>query len=467
VGRVGLGVDVVSVETRSDDAWLSLLGQSKAELRAIVSASGVLPNDAGAMVWAVFEAAFKALGSTALTLELERSKDAYVAFRAWAEGKSCRVVAAPVVLTRGPRRIVALAQRDVVEELAPPPEESPPAHLSTGTPEPVSPAVNADAGPQGQPVLTVPLKLGFAEANSVGRNVHFAQFWSFMGRVREQAIEPLLPVLAETLADGKHAWLTNFVEARFFRTTSVGDPLEARFWLERVSGPGQSSLAFVFDFGIATERGRERVALARMQTSWVDVSADGTFRPSPHPAAFAAFVEQQRPQVAVPDESSWPARADARGDVLWRAPAGPSGARRVDELTLDTGPEDANFVGNVYFSAYARWQGRLRDRFLYATVGTPERLGELDCRRVRVEHLREAMPFDRVLVRMLVSRVLTRGVDLRFEYFRLESDGGKSKLAVSEHEAAWLVDGAEAELPDKLRKALLPEAQAVLAPNEA
>jgi enediyne polyketide synthase len=144
------------------------------------------------------------------------------------------------------------------------------------------------------------------------------------------------------------------------------------------------------------------------------------------------------------------------------------------EEVFQTSLEDANLVGNIYFDNYAKWQGRVRDVFFYEAAphlyrgGAPS--GELMCRRARVSHIREAMPFDLIYVSMGLRAVHQYGVKLEFIFYRINSDGSSEKLAFSEHEAVWTVRGAEGRptaspLPDELLEALRHQPAEAAAPE--
>lgn len=116
-----------------------------------------------------------------------------------------------------------------------------------------------------------------------------------------------------------------------------------------------------------------------------------------------------------------------------------------------------------YFANYTVWQGRIRDHFFHEVApeyyrGVGEH-GELRCLYAKVEHLREAMPFEQIAVRLFLDAVHEYGVRLKVEYFRVVPDGGREKLAFGEHVAGWYapgVDGiwARAPLPAVFREAL-------------
>ena len=108
---------------------------------------------------------------------------------------------------------------------------------------------------------------------------------------------------------------------------------------------------------------------------------------------------------------------------------------------FETSLRDSNLVGNLYYSNFASWQGHVRDRFMHRLIpeyyrGKGER-GELLCTSFSLNYLREAMPFDRIEVKMYLGAVYESGVDLAFEYRRIEPDESRTKLAIARHSAIW------------------------------
>jgi len=81
-----------------------------------------------------------------------------------------------------------------------------------------------------------------------------------------------------------------------------------------------------------------------------------------------------------------------------------------------------------------------------------------------VEHIAEAMPFDRIAVRMHVSAVYELGVVLVFEYYRVAEDGGRVKLGYGEYSGVWRTPGTDGRwqpgrIPDILVSALVPDSE--------
>jgi acyl-CoA thioesterase FadM len=227
---------------------------------------------------------------------------------------------------------------------------------------------------------------------------------------------------------------------------------------------------------------RSLIALSTMSTTWVEVHDGGKLEIKPLPGFFKEYVNKLLPQP--PDENEKhptinrePAEvftpesfrqaihtpADL-GREVYREPAGPvRDSSLLAEMSLDTSLEDANLVGNVYFANYYVWQGRMRDQYFHDLVTAAsagiEPYGELRCVFSRVDHTAEAMPFDRIKVKMYLTAVFERGIRLYFEYYRVAGDT-YTKLAYGEHEAIWIIPAAEsnwipAPLPLQFKDKLL------------
>jgi enediyne polyketide synthase len=85
----------------------------------------------------------------------------------------------------------------------------------------------------------------------------------------------------------------------------------------------------------------------------------------------------------------------------------------------------------------------VRDRYFYRIIpeyfrGVGEK-GELLCLQTQVQHLREAMPFDTIIVTMALKLLTKYSVTFHFEYFRQEVDGSRTKLAFGEQQNVWVL----------------------------
>ncbi len=63
--------------------------------------------------------------------------------------------------------------------------------------------------------------------------------------------------------------------------------------------------------------------------------------------------------------------------------------------------------------------------------------GELRCIHCKINHVAEAMPFDKIIVVMRKKAIYEKGLTFNFDYYRLNENGSREKLAFGEHKAGW------------------------------
>jgi acyl-CoA thioesterase FadM len=152
--------------------------------------------------------------------------------------------------------------------------------------------------------------------------------------------------------------------------------------------------------------------------------------------------------------------------VAYQFPEGPEAPPPLYELEVTTGWQHANLVGNIYYANYYEWQGLARDRCLYELDPKPVIPGrqgrELLCLECRIDHLREAMPFERILVTMGVTRLDATGGKLHFIYHRMDDDGRRTKLASGWQRIVWVKRDPQGrpvptQWPERVRAGILTQ----------
>ncbi len=128
--------------------------------------------------------------------------------------------------------------------------------------------------------------------------------------------------------------------------------------------------------------------------------------------------------------------------------------------------EHSNPVGNIYFSHYYTWHAQVLDQFLY-DAGREYFLsdgmdGEFRCTHCRINHMNEAMPFDRIAVSLHRSTVHQQGIRLTVNCYRLSPDGRQNKLGYGEHTATWHAPDKPgvwrpADIPERILNFLRPK----------
>jgi len=134
------------------------------------------------------------------------------------------------------------------------------------------------------------------------------------------------------------------------------------------------------------------------------------------------------------------------------------------ELRHRVGFEETNFVGNVYYVNYLRWQGHCRERFLVEeSPGVLAEIMDDDLKlftlKAECEFFAEITAFDELSVRMRLTELTQTQVLFGFDYVHLK-DGEESLIARGEQRIACMRgpnnDTVPTRVPAELREALVP-----------
>lgn len=134
------------------------------------------------------------------------------------------------------------------------------------------------------------------------------------------------------------------------------------------------------------------------------------------------------------------------------------------EIRHRVGFEETNFVGNVYYVHYLRWQGHCREKFLQEMA--PSVMAEImhdDLKlftlKVDCEFFAEIAAFDELSVRMRLEELTQTQIEFAFDYVRLK-DGAESLIARGRQRIACMRgpnnDTIPTRVPVELREALAP-----------
>ncbi len=469
VGPGEQGCDTAPITCRTREQWQVLLGsKQKGVLDALVEGDEAL-DQAGTRIWAAMEAIKKANGKNAKGLRIVREEGDIVVFR---EDSGVWAVTIPLILTWGPARILAFVVREKMQAV----------DLSVDENHDIFSSYHdlfsfdhmeivTGGGPQGQPVFVQRFPVTFRPCAKLSRTLYFSKYVDWVGEVREASVWPVLGQISEQFSSGEWGQVTNYTSLKIVGEAGTHDMIEVHVWASQLGGPADSTLELTFDFRKVNVHGQqERLATLTQETSWVKILGQGVVRPEPFADYYGNFINQMLPQKGSPYKSL--SMLESLGDIVaqvnyqtfdYQALTGPISKPFLHEEIIETALDHANLVGNIYFANYFTWQGRVRDRFLFSLapeyfrgIGTQ---GELICLESRVDHLREAMPFDRILVVMSLKSLTKCSAVFYFEYFKQESDGIRIKIAFGEQKIAWVsrsVDGVPSlsAFPIKVQQAL-------------
>jgi enediyne core biosynthesis thioesterase len=129
------------------------------------------------------------------------------------------------------------------------------------------------------------------------------------------------------------------------------------------------------------------------------------------------------------------------------------------EVRHRVGFEETNFVGNVYYVNYLRWQGHCRERFLIEEA--PAVLAEImhdDLKlftlKAECEFFAEITAFDELSVRMRLDELTQTQIQFAFDYVHLR-DGQESLIARGKQRIACMRGPNNATVPTRVPAQLL------------
>lgn len=130
------------------------------------------------------------------------------------------------------------------------------------------------------------------------------------------------------------------------------------------------------------------------------------------------------------------------------------------ELRHRVGFEETNFVGNVYYVNYLRWQGHCREKFLVEEA--PAVLAEImhdDLKlftlKAECEFFAEITAFDELSVRMRLDELTQTQVQFSFDYVHLKDDGVESLIGRGKQRIACMRGPNNATAPTRVPAQLL------------
>jgi len=465
-GPLPQGCDIEPITARDEENWRALLGDPRTPLLRQLIDAGDSRDVAGTRLWCALEAARKALGAGSIELQLQGHAGDAVAWTASIGTRTAKVLTFMMTPTRPRPKMLALTVTPRVVAI----DARPAAMLPADAIHDDSQLAYSGHGEQGQKYWACRFRVPFKDITSRRRGLGLSTLADWMGGLRELGFASIGPQLVPDFASGDWGMVTNHSEIVMVGDASCLDRIEGRLWSSRVYGKLESSLDMHFDWvRIADDGSESRIAYCEMTTTWVAIKGHGVVEVAPFPPYLGDFIAGMLPTSPLPSaplqlRRSLPeplAGLRFAGAPLYSAPSAPRVEPVLERRVFSTSLEESNLVGNIYFSNYYHWQGRLIDGYVHALAPTLFRgqdAGSLQCLRSKVEHLREAMPFDHIEVSMALKQLYGNGLRLHFQYFHRDADGKLSKLAIAEADYVWIGGGEIAitrELPPSIRDGLL------------
>lgn len=443
------GCDLAPVTSRPREDWLALLGPRTGRVLEEWIQAGEELDTAGTRLWAAREALVKLGWRGEPELVAGPKEGPSLLLLAREQGRQASVLTLALKGWRGDAKlaVVALEQRAAPASQARGPVQQPAA--------PEAELVRCWTTRASDGVLhfhhQFPLQMD--DVSTLGKRVSLSRYFAWMGKLRELALHPVMKPIADAAATGRWGAVTNSSELEVHGEVRGDDRMLGILHAMRMPDSDASTIDLAFEWlRIRGDAAPVPVARTTMRTSWVEILGHGQVAKRALPDFLRAFLGdagERRVPGAAPGTMMGAAFADA-GAALVSFSGSFGAAPLLHSEVFVTDQEDSNLIGNVYHSNYAKWQCRVRDRYLHAIEpayfrGAGPR-GEWLCRRSRLTFLRDAMPFDTIEVDMHLLRLSERGVALSFSYWRADGPGARTKLAQGEQELLWACEDAAGAL---------------------
>ena len=417
VGRIGCDLQRIG----HGRAWGELLPQSRAPLWRALAHAVKDSDQAGAIVWAIHEALFKAKDADA-EVTFTGVRDGSPKFQL--TGGGLLIVGVLDLMLSGPSAI-AVAQLDGESEV------------------------------KGVNYYMRDIEMTFKEALPPLKSPTAPVFYAWMGSLREEAMSGIRPALAQAFSQGGCGMVTNGTELRIVRPVPFLTKLRAWVWLDRVLPRHPSTFELGFQWAETDAKGRPQriVAQGLQRLTWVDIGDNGHVAVAPFPEFFAEFIAQRLPSPDTgpftPPLGYMPELRSADA-VLWRRDPNGDSECGVVRLRMDTDETHSNFVGNIYFTQIAALVERACQKAL-RSLGRP--VGGFFATAAQLNHLNEAMPGDTLEAEVRFFEINTNACT--FDIAVLNKSLGDTKIATGRSSYRLFVS-TEDDQPQPMPEWLIP-----------
>ena len=290
------------------------------------------------------------------------------------------------------------------------------------------------SGPQDQLVYILRFPVSYKNLRSINQRVDFPSYFDWMGQIREYSLRPIAHKITQLTEGGKWGLATNSVKLKIFDLLKADDILEVRLWLDKITGLDNIYHLSLDWLRFLNDGSYERVAQSNIVVSCVRIIGHGKAVIVKPPDFLQKFFNSMKP-------ASTKKKSLDKYKILFK---NINFGRKIKDHNKNpsfvfksfyqTSLEHSNLIGNIYFSNYSKWVNSTKDLFLYKNnpglFSRSTSKGEFITLECSVSHLQEAMPFDKIFVKMYLNELCERGMVLKYEVFKRQKNSLSIKLAV-------------------------------------
>ncbi len=447
------GCDVETIQERSWNDWLGVLGKNKENLLKELIVKGNDLNKTGTSTWCALES-FKKCGNKDNEIQIASMSDNYFIFKSLCLGEE-KVISFPI---KNGKAIFSLAvginsDQTIAKEVT-----------KMGYDYDVFKTDVQFNGPQGQPVYIQRFPVTFKNMQNLNKTLYFSNYFDWIGEIREYALYPIKKELTRLFESGDWGMVTNHVKLQIYGQLKADDIVEGRIWFHKISGDKNSVLDLMFDWlKILPNKTYERVATSEQRVSWIKIVGYGDGKIESFPEQISRFIKILAPQKQYVDSCTqykMSGKSVEFGKERFSAGRVLNKEFLLKEEVFSTSLEESNLVGNIYFSNYAKWLGKVRDNYFREVMSDYffKKEGRLICLNCDIYYLMEAMPFDSVKVKMYVNQIYDYGLNFYFEFLQAATHGGRTeggRLAYATHRVIFSKGLSNKLTPEVLPKEIL------------
>ena len=434
IGDNPQGCDIEFVEKRSQEEWISLIGEKNYQIIPRFQHVDNSLNTSATRLWCVRECVLKAFGSIPSNIEVKHIQDDNVILDIVVNGLECSIITTSIELSPNNQIVVASAikLKNFANTLTSNKSRAYSLNL-------ISDNLSMD---EKSKKFSYNFYTTFKDCKSFYGKTYFTNFAAWMGEIRELSLNPVSYKLLKDLNSGKYGMVTNASSINLYNEADALQSIVGKVWTSTKSDISNSFIDLQFEwFKLDREDKLIKIGDSHLSSTWVEIESHGIVKKVPMPDYLLEFL------ASLPVDNSFQNNINTHYlqiDDLGRLKYQSQSKQRPDFLLsreiFQTGLLDSNSVGNLYYSNYYDWQAKSIEKFIYSLK--PEiftfqgRKGEYACLESNVNHLQEAMPFETVEVSMYLEELYEKGFKLYFEYFSV-NENARRKLAYGSNTILW------------------------------
>ena len=419
------GCDIETVRERSFSEWIDILGGKNRKILEELIQQDISLNKAGTIIWSSIEAYKKANGMSAdYKIKFADIRNNHIFLSIFYQEDIFETVSFQIQSTH----IITFCRKGIRQGII---DQDKDICSYTGV------------GPQGQQMYVERNRLSFDDVYTNSGIIKIFNFPYWLGKLRENALSPIMDLFRKDLASGKWGFVTNNSKFSIYGVASAFDVVEGRVWLSNVKGLNKSTIELHAEWRRLNKKEPERIATGCLETSWVKIKGHGIVESRPLPPYSTTLFNKMLPKYENNNQyGNLPFQFNhgIKRNIVLNLENSIGDRDILDKQSFTSCINESNLVGNIYFANYYKWQNAIISKLLYnispeyiSSTNTNEQFISISA---SINHLREAMPYDIINEIVYIQTILSDKIVFKTEFHKQDSDTD-IKLAIGEQHIAF------------------------------